>query len=126
MEKQKIKGKLIGKVAKLEKGSDAIKFMENIKIPRNKMWYVLVEKQDNELHMVKYNQDGVNANQFVADLKKHYINTFKNNKNIIESFEKIQIIGNDKFSIIKNVPDIFLGEKKLLSIITEDLIKLLK
>jgi len=125
-EKKVIKGKLFGKVAQLPKDSDAVKFMENIKIPRNKLWYVLVEKQNNELHMIKYNQDGVNVNQFVADLKKHYLKTYDNNNKLKDIFEKIHVVGNEKFSVIKNVPNILLGEKKLLSLITEDLIKLLK
>lgn len=114
------------------------KFMENIKNPRNKLWYVLVEKQaidtdGSELHMVKYNQEGVDANQFVAQIKEFYVNNTKD-LDMKKVFESIQVVGNEKFSIIKNVPDITLTEtvdgkivqRKLLSKITSDLIRLLK
>jgi hypothetical protein len=122
---------------KLESDS---KFMEDIKNPRNKLWYVLVEKQTetptengNELHMVKYNQEGVDATTLIAQVKEFYIKSAKD-ENLRKMFEAIQVVGNDKFSIIKNVPDIVLTEnvdgkevqRKLLSKITADLIKLLK
>jgi hypothetical protein len=127
MENNKKTAKVIGKVAKLPKGYNAVKFMENIKIPyKNKLWYILVEKQEDELHCIKYNQDGVNVNQFVADLKGYYINKFKGDANIKQAFEKIQVVGNDKFSVIKNVQNIDIEGKKLISKLTEDLIKLLK
>ena len=118
---------MIGKVAKLPNGEDALAFMENIKIPRkDSLWYVLVEKQDNELHMVKYNQDGVNANQFVAELKGYYLQHFDKQEKIKSLIEKIKVVGNDKFSVIKDVPNVKIGDKKLITRITEDLIKLLK
>jgi len=127
MEKSKKTAKVYGKVIKLPKGSNAVKVMENIKIPKNKLWYVLVEKQDNELHMVKHNQkEGVISNQFVTELKNHYIKMFKESKELVALIEQIQIVGNDKFSIIKNIPNIEIDGKKMLSRITEDLIKLLR
>lgn len=121
------KVEMIGKVAKLPDGEDALAFMENIKIPRkDSLWYVLVEKQENELHMVKYNQDGVNANQFVAELKGYYLKHFDKQEKIKALVEKIKVVGNDKFSVIKDVPNVKIGDKKLITRITEDLIKLLK
>ena len=126
MNEKKETVKLFGKVAKLPNNSDALAFMENIKIPRNKLWYVLVEKQDNELHMIKYNQDGVNVNQFVAELKGSYLKQFENQEKLKSLIEKIQVVGNDKFSVIKDIPNVKIGDKKLITRITEDLIKLLK
>lgn len=128
MSEEKEDAKLFGKVAKLPNDSDALVFMENIKIPRNKLWYVLVEKQDNELHMVKYNHNSstVNLNQFVAELKGHYLKQFENQVKLKTLIEKIRVVGNEKFSIIKNVPNVKVGDKKLITRITEDLIKLLK
>lgn len=128
---EKPKAKLIGKVAKLPKNYDAVKFMENVKIPRNKLWYVLVEKQQTEnsteeLHMIKYNQDGVNLNQFVAELKSYYLAKFKDDKSMTAVIEKITVKGNEKFSIIQNIPTLEIGGEKLISKITKDLIKLLK
>jgi hypothetical protein len=126
----KPKAKLIGKVAKLPKNYDAVKFMENVKIPRNKLWYVLVEKQQDEnpeeLHMIKYNQEGVNVNQFVAELKSYYLTKFKDDKQLKSVIEKITVKGNEKFSIIQNIPTLEVGGEKLISKITKDLIKLLK
>ena len=126
MSEKKDDAKLFGKVIKLPNDSDALAFMENIKIPRNMLWYVLVEKQENELHMVKYNQDGVNANQFVAELKGYYLQHFDKQEKIKSLIEKIKVVGNDKFSVIKDVPNVKIGDKKLITRITEDLIKLLK
>lgn len=123
---EKKKAKLIGKVVKLPNDSKVDKVMENIKIPRNKAWYVLVEKQDSELHMVKYNKQGVNANQFVAELKRYYITRYKDNETLRQKFESIVVVGNENFSIIKNIPLIQMEGKTLISRITEDLIRLLK
>jgi hypothetical protein len=127
MENTKKTAKVIGKVARLPKDYNAVKFMENIKIPyKNKLWYVLVEKQQDELHCIKYNDNGVNVNQFVADLKNYYIVKFKDDVNIKKAFEQIQVVGNEKFSVIRNVQNIEIEGKTLLSKLTEDLIKLLK
>lgn len=128
MENNKEETKLYGKLAYLPKGDDALEFMEKIKIPRNKLWYVLVEKQDNELHMVKYNHDSstVNLNQFVAELKGHYLKSFEKQEKLKALIEKISVVGNDKFSIVKDIPKVKIKGKTLVSIITEDLIKLLK
>lgn len=123
---EKKTAKLIGKVIKLPNDSKAEKVMENIKIPRNKAWYVLVEKQGNELHMIKYNQQGVNATEFVSELKKYYINKYKDNADLRAKMEGIHVLGNETFSIIKNVPFIEIDGKKLITKITEDLISLLK
>lgn len=118
--------KLYGKIAKFPnnvKASHAYNFLENIKIPKKKIWYIMIEKQDNELQMIKYNnREGFNLNEFLTQLKEYY-----SHDNKMENFiEKLEIDGNDKFSIIKNIPDVSIGDKKLISILTEDLIKLLR
>lgn len=119
----------IGKVAKLPKGvkaSKGLNFMENVKIPKSSIWYIMVEKQDNELQMVKYNlTKGFNLTQFTNDLKGYYTHKFQKSPNLVKLIENIQVDGNDKWSWIKNIPLIELEGKKLITIITEDLIKLL-
>lgn len=121
------KAKAFGKVVKLPKGQDAVSFMENIKIPRNKYWYLLVEKQDDELHMIKYNEaSDIELNSFVAELKKHYLEILDNDKEMKSLVEKMSVVGNDKFSIIKNIPSIKIRNKTLVNTISTDLIKLLK
>jgi hypothetical protein len=119
-----------GKVAKFPKNvkaSKAFNFLENVKVSRKSIWYIMVEKQDNELQMVKYNyKEGVNLSQFVNELKTYYIEKYsKDNNDICESIRNIQIGGNDKYSHITNIPLIQIDGKRLITRITEDLIKLL-
>ena len=118
-----------GKVAKLPKGVKASKgynFLENIKVSKSSIWYLLVEKQDNELQMVKYNhKKGVDLSKFVGDLKSYYISRNKSNQKFCKLIEDISIDGNDKYSWIKNIPPIEVEGRKMITKITEDLIKLL-
>jgi hypothetical protein len=118
-----------GKVAKLPKGVKASKgynFLENIKVSKSSIWYLLIEKQDNELQMVKYNyKKGVDLSKFVNDLKSYYISKNKSNQKICKMIEAIDIDGNDKYSWIKNIPLIEVDGRKMVTKITEDLIKLL-
>ena len=119
----------IGKIAKLPKGvkaSKAYNFLENVKVSKSSIWYLMIEKQDNELQMVKYNfKKGVDLNHFIGDLKSYYISKYKLNKDMVKLIENIQIDGNDKYSWVKNIPMIEVEGKKMISRITEDLIKLL-
>jgi hypothetical protein len=117
-----------GKVAKFPKNTKASKaynFLENVKVSKKSIWYIMVEK-DNELQMVKYNyKEGVDLNKFVNELKTYYISKFKTNKKICESVSKINVDGNDKYSMVRNIPNVKLDDKLLITKITEDLIRLL-
>lgn len=117
-----------GKVAKFPKNvkaSKAYNFLENVKVPKKSIWYIMVEK-DNELQMVKYNfKEGVDLNKFVNELKTYYLAKHKENKSICEAINKLSVDGNDKYSMIRNIPLVELDGKKMISKITEDLIKLL-
>lgn len=124
----------IGKVAILPKGTKASKglnFMENVKIPKSSIWYLMIEKQNfgkdkNELQMIKYNlTKGFDLGKFTNELKSYYIKKYSKNPKIVKLIEAIEIDGDEKFSWIKNIPLVTLDGKKLVSIITEDLIKLL-
>ena len=122
-----------GKVAKFPKNTKAQKaynFLENIKIPKNKLWYFIIEKEvivkdnDNyeELQVIKYNnKEGVDCTKFVSALKEYY----SDNIEVTDQIKNLTIDGNDKFSVIRNIPNVEIGGKKLISILTEDLIKLL-
>jgi len=121
-----------GKVAKFPKNvkaSNAYNFMENVKISKKSIWYLMVEKMDingESLQLVKYNyNEGVDLNKFVNDLKGYYLNKYKDNKSLCESINKIEADGNDKYSIIKGISPVEVDGKKLITKITEDLIKLL-
>ncbi len=117
-----------GKVAKFPKNvkaSKAYNFLENVKVSKKSIWYIMVEK-DNELQMVKYNyKEGVDLNKFVNELKTYYISKFKTNRKVCESISKINVDGNDKYSMVRNIPNVKLDDKLLITKITEDLIRLL-
>jgi hypothetical protein len=121
--------KFYGKVAKLPKGVKASKgynFLENVKVSKSSIWYIMVEKQENELQMVKYNyKKGVDLAKFVGDLKTYYISQYAKNPKMVKLIEAIEIDGNDKYSWVKNIPLIEVDGRKMISRITEDLIKLL-
>ncbi len=127
--KHESKVETIGKVAKFPKNikaSKAYNFLENVKISKKSIWYIMVEKQDNELQMVKYNyNEGVNLSKFVAELKNYYLDKYKDNKAICEAVIKLEVDGNDKYSMVKNISPIELDGKKMITKITEDLIRLL-
>jgi hypothetical protein len=118
-----------GKVAKFPKNvkaSKALNFLENVKISKKSIWYIMVESQDSELQMVKYNhKEGVDLNKFVNELKSYYITKCKGDKSLCESISKISVDGNDKFSKIKNISKVKIDGKLLITKITEDLIRLL-
>jgi hypothetical protein len=76
--------------------------------------------------MVKYNyKEGVDLGKFVNELKSYYVKKYSNNENICKLVEKIEVGGNDKYSMVKNIPLVELDGKKMITRITEDLIKLL-
>lgn len=121
--------KTYGRVAKFPKNvkaSKAFNFLENVKISKKSIWYIMIESQSDELQMVKYNyKEGVDLSQFVNELKAYYISNNKNNASICEAVSKIEVDGNDKFSKVKNISKIKIDGKLLITKITEDLIQLL-
>jgi hypothetical protein len=119
-----------GKVAKFPKktkASKAYNFLENVKISKSSIWYILIEKQDNELQMVKYNnKKGFDMSKFVLELKTYYLSQYAKNPKMVKLIESIEVSGAEEFSAIRNIPNVEVeGGKKLISKITEDLIKLL-
>ena len=118
-----------GKVAKFPKNTKASKaynFLENVKVSKKSIWYIMVEKQDNELQMVKYNvKEGVDLSKFVNELKGYYIKKYNKDAKFVEMINKIKVDGNDKYSMVQNIPLISVDGRKMITIITEDLIKLL-
>ncbi len=121
--------KYYGKVVQLPKGSKAAasySYLEKIKVPKSSIWYIMVEKQDNELQMLKYNyKEGVNLASFVNDLKTYYIKRYSSDQSIVEMISNISVEGTGQFSVVKNIPPISVDGKKMISKITEDLIQLL-
>jgi hypothetical protein len=118
-----------GKVAKFPKNTKASKaynFLENVKVSKKSIWYIMVEKMDNELQMVKYNtKEGVDLGKFVNELKSYYKKKYSKEPKVCSLIESIKVDGNDKYSMVQNIPLISVDGKKMITIITEDLIKLL-
>ena len=116
----------IGKVAKFPrntKAKSAYTFLENIKVSKKKLWYILIEKDQNGLQIIKYNNKlGINLTDFVNELKKYYMK----DEALCEHIKSLTIEGEDKFSVIKNIPDIEVKPgKKMITFLTEELIQLL-
>jgi hypothetical protein len=126
---EKKKVDMIGKVAKFPRGVKASKgynFLESVKISKKSIWYLMIEKQENELQMVKYNvKEGVDLNKFVTELKGYYLKKYTKDKKVCKLIEGLMVDGNDKYSMVKNIPLITIDGRKMITIITEDLIKLL-
>lgn len=123
---------LNGKIAKFPKGTKAftaLQYLEKVRVNPNKLWYIIVENQNNELGLVKYNRNkGVDLLEYTLELKNHYRLMFKYDENIVKSIESIEVIGEQDFSVIKNIPLIIINENTKLTLlgkITSDLIKLL-
>lgn len=121
--------KTFGRVATFPRGvkaSKAFNFLESVKTSKKNIWYILVEKMDSELQMVKYNNTaGVDVNKFINELKTFYIKQNKDNKLMCEALSKISVDGNSNLSRISNIPKIKFDNKLLITKITEDLINLL-
>ena len=118
-----------GKVAKFPKNvkaSKAYNFLENVKISKKSIWYLMVERDENELQLVKYNvKEGVDLNKFVNELKTYYLDKYKGNKTLCEALSKLSVDGNDNYSMVRGISPVELDGKKMVTKITEDLIKLL-
>jgi hypothetical protein len=121
--------KLIGKVAQFPddtKAVTALSFLNEIRANPKHIWYVVIEDQQNELKTVKYNRSvDLNLIEYTDGLKKYYLEKFKDSDNIIEQLNNITVTGEADFAVIKNIPNISIEEKTLISIIASDLIKLL-
>ena len=129
-EEKNEKVETFGKVAKFPKNvkaSKAYNFLENVKVSKKSIWYIMVEKeQNNELQLVKYNnKEGVDLNKFVNELKTYYLEKYKDNKTLCEALSKLSVDGNDNYSMVRGISPVEVDGKKLITKITEDLIKLL-
>lgn len=114
----------VAKMPRSTKAKSALTFLENIKVNKKKLWYILIEKDEHELQCIKYNNKmGVNLRVFVEQLKEYN----KKDKELYEHMQNLKIEGNQLFSIIKNIPDVEIRPgKKLITFLTEELIQLLQ
>lgn len=62
-----------------------------------------IRRKNNNLHIVKYNEDlNLNINGFVDSLFKFY----STKKELLSICENVKIKGNDKFSVVENLKDV--------------------
>jgi hypothetical protein len=118
-----------GKVAKFPnnvKPSKAYSFLEKIKVNPDKLWYMMIQR-DNDLQMIKYNtKAGVVLNEFVEGLKEFYLEKWKDiSEDLKEQIKNMTITGEDKYAVI-TVPMIQINGRHLINIIAEDLVKILR
>lgn len=125
---------MYGKIAKFPKNTkakSAYNFLTNLKISSRKLWYFIIEKEivsvdgknkAQELQLIKYNnKNGINCDAFIETLKKEYPVDTELGKYI----NNLIIDSEENFSVIRNIPDVEIGSKKLINIISEDIIRLL-
>lgn len=114
----------VGKIVKFPsniKPSVSIVMLENNNISKEKLHFIISKQTKNSLVIIKYNEKSeIKLNDFINTIFDYY----KKNNN--EIFEKIIVEGNNSFSIIKNIPEIKIGEKLLIEKLNDDIIKLLK
>ena len=126
---------IYGKLARFPEGTKASKAfnwvynLRDPKLSKKEIWYLMVEKQDNELQMIKYQQkQGVNLTRFIQDLKGYYMVKYKDSPSIAEKISNIKLSGDQdgNISSIANIPNILVdGDKKLIHKLMEDLVNLL-
>lgn len=101
--------KIFGKVVKYKniKFSEIENMFEKRILSVDNVWYCLTEK-NNEIHIVRHNNNGFKIQPFTVALVDHFL---KSNKPINESmFNQIKIKGNDNFAIISNIPQKVYGQ----------------
>jgi len=124
--RKKPRFKLNGKVAKFldnYKPSDAYSLLESNNHSKDDLHFMIIEQTDKSLLVLKYNENHeLKLKEFVDNLVSYY----RRNPQLDKLFSEIVVEGNDVFSIIKNVPQIELNGKKVLQILNDDLMNLLK
>jgi chaperonin cofactor prefoldin len=97
---------LYGKVAvfpKNVKPSKAYKFLENIKMNPEKLWYMLIQQQEDNLQMIKYNiKADIYLREFVNSLKSYYLEQIQENVDLYQQIDKI-VIESDENDLLKNM-----------------------
>ena len=105
------------------KPSVSIVMLENKNVSKDKLHYIISKPTKETLVVLKYNE---NAEIKLTEFMNSLLNFYKTNDKIKKEFEKINIDGTEQFSIIKDIPDISFNNKKIIDILNENIIKLLK
>lgn len=116
----------VGKIVKFPgkiKPSISIIMLENNKVSKDKLHYIISSQTENSLVVLKYNEKAeIKLTEFVNTL----IGFYKKNESLKIPLNEMVVEGTEQFSIIKNIPKINIGDKKLIDLLNDDLIKLLK
>ncbi|NPV13274.1 MAG: hypothetical protein HPY57_16055 [Ignavibacteria bacterium] len=120
------KFEFVGKIAKFPgniKPSVSLVLLENNKVSKEKLHYIISEQTPDTLVVIKYNENAeIKLTEFITILMQYYMK----NEQLRQPFSKIVVEGTEHYSIIKNIPNILFGERKLIQVINDDLVKLLK
>lgn len=116
-----------GKVATFPrpiKPSVAYKYLESLKIDRERLWYVLIQQQSDSLTMIKYNAHaGVSLDGFVAELLEFYRTEYPD---VSESMKSVTVEAGADHAVIKNIPAVSMGGRPAVAVFVSDLITLLR
>ncbi len=122
----KVDFEFIGKIVKFPsqiKPSISIVMLENNNISKDKLHYIISKQTSDSLVILKYNE---NTEMKLTDFVNNLMAYYKKNEQLKEPFNKIVVEGTNQYSIIKNIPNISFGERKLIDVLNDDLVKLLK
>lgn len=109
------------KIAIFEKSvmaKDAYNILESLKVDKNKLWYFMMDRNDNSIQIVKYNyEQGFHLLNLVSELFKKY-DTVPQLKESLTS-QNIKFSGGKEFVVISNL------NENLKNLIKIDITKLL-
>ncbi len=94
--------KVIGKVTHFTglKLQEVVDFLSEKGI-KDKCWYMVSEKSNNEIHVIRNNDKGFKIQPFVLSFMEIQIK----NKKLNENSSQIKIKGNNSFSVISEIPN---------------------
>jgi hypothetical protein len=120
--------KLKGKVASFKgaRTKDAFAFLQTIKTKSDRLWYVLIEKDENGFSALRYNtKASVRLKDFIEGLKGYYTNKYSLNVQLCERIKSIRVIGEDRFVTVENIPFDNIEGVSFMSIMMKDITELL-
>lgn len=117
----------VGKTVKFPddfKPSSSYKLLESKKVSKEKLHYIISKQPNNSLAIIKYNEKAdKNLFNFINQVLEYY----KRDNTLKPLMEKIKLEGDDKWAILKNIPNEKISEQiNLIDILVNDLTKLLK
>jgi len=115
-------GKIVSMPSNI-KPSVSIVMLENNKISKDKLHYIISSQTKDSLVVLKYNKKAeIKLTEFTNTLIDYY----KLNETVKNIFDEIVVEGTKDYTIIKNIPDLLMGGEKLINVLNKNIIKLLK